>query len=289
MPSSQLASIILLIERRLPKQLTVRSGFPGSAIGLVTPNWYIRVQEIGELKKITHTSKAAKSLHSIRAKVSRMRTRAGMNRDMKHRNASRALSARSVISNCRSALDANSTSSTRTALAADLNLEFPYLLNPTHTPPLAMEPGSGAGSFANEALLPSDNDDEQDDELVDVHIQVPDGRRKMCVRDSKISIGIGRKFREVLTRKTSAVTHTQSTNDLPMSAHNVTGIPSISRMSTVSDVDVTQVQHYSLPDDFCVANDLSEPRSQQSLLRDDLLQHGVCTSPSSGSPPLSPS
>ena len=53
----QLASLILLLERRLPHRFRIRTGFPGKDYGLCDDpddrTWYIRVQEHGELKKIT--------------------------------------------------------------------------------------------------------------------------------------------------------------------------------------------------------------------------------------------
>lgn len=83
-PCLQLASIILLIERRLPQSLTIRSGFPGRALGISCENWYMRVQEIGKLNKISHTSGRYKSMPKT-SRVSRCRPRIGTNaRDLKN-------------------------------------------------------------------------------------------------------------------------------------------------------------------------------------------------------------
>lgn len=56
----QLASLTLLLEPRIPKRLRIRSGFPASLFGLVDDEaWYIRVEECGEMKKISNPIQAS--------------------------------------------------------------------------------------------------------------------------------------------------------------------------------------------------------------------------------------
>eukprot|EP00117_Sycon_ciliatum_P016378 scpid40083/ scgid4107/ Transient receptor potential cation channel subfamily V member 6; Calcium transport protein 1; Epithelial calcium channel 2 len=47
----QLASVILLLERRIPQQWCVRSGFDGGLVGLKPGDWYVRVEEKGTLSR----------------------------------------------------------------------------------------------------------------------------------------------------------------------------------------------------------------------------------------------
>eukprot|EP00117_Sycon_ciliatum_P020548 scpid28817/ scgid18272/ Transient receptor potential cation channel subfamily V member 6; CaT-like; Calcium transport protein 1; Epithelial calcium channel 2 len=56
----QLASLILLLERRVPKRLRIRTGFPGKHYSLGSgpddDRWFIRVVEHGVMKKITRAA-----------------------------------------------------------------------------------------------------------------------------------------------------------------------------------------------------------------------------------------
>ena len=63
--SAQLASVILLLERRVPARFRVRSGFDGGLVGLTPGEWYVRVEEQNSKTSSKEAKKVAINPHRL--------------------------------------------------------------------------------------------------------------------------------------------------------------------------------------------------------------------------------